>query len=264
MTAMSDIFDLGDLPDDPVKRAQLHARPELPRRFYETADVAAVDGGFAVRLDGRQTRTPAGHPVVLPARAIAEALAAEWNAQGSHIDPAGMPLSRLVNIALDGVAAAPEKVVDDIVAYAGSDLLCYRPAGPDGHLALIARHWDPVVAWAEARLGARPLLAEGLMPVAQPEAFTDAVRRALPAGPPLLVAALQSLTSLTGSALLALAIYEGRLDIDAAWAAASVDEDWNASLWGADAEAERHRARRAAEARAAALVVAALTRTDPR
>jgi chaperone required for assembly of F1-ATPase len=257
---MSDPFGPGRPPgDDPVRRAQALTRPELPRRFYAEASVLPSAGGFAVALDGRPTHTPSKAPVVVPTAAIAAALAGEWNAQGELIDPATMPLSRLVNAAIDAVGAAREAVADTIVAYAGSDLLCYRPDGPDGLLARIAAHWDPVVRWAEARFQAHLVLAEGLMPVEQSPALIAAVRAAVPLEPPLLLAAVQALTTLTGSALLALAVAEGRLSIDEAWAAAHVDEDWNISLWGADAEAAVRRAAREREARAAAFVIADLT-----
>jgi len=259
---MSGPFDL-DVPDDPVRRAQVLARPELPRRFYAEAAVAEAEGGFVATLDGKPTKTPGGLPAVVPSRELAAAAAAEWAAQGSHVDAATMPLVRLVNAALDGVAARADAVVDSIAAYAGSDLLCYRPDGPERLVARTTALWDPVLAWAEERLGARFVLAAGVMPVAQPPETLAAVRRAIPDGPPLLLAAVQVLTTLTGSAVLALAVAYGRLSFDAAWEAAHVDEDWNIGLWGTDAEALARRAWREAEARAAARVVAALPPVRP-
>lgn len=260
---MSGPFDF-DAPSDPVKRAQALARPELPRRFYADVAVAEADGGFVVALDGKATRTPGGAPAVVPARDLAEALAAEWAAQATHIDAASMPLVRLLNAALDGVAARAEAVADSIAAYAGSDLLCYRPDGPERLVARTTALWDPVLAWAEETLGARFVLAEGVMPVAQPAETIAAVRRTIPTEPPLVLAAVQALTTLTGSAVLALAVAYGRLTVDAAWEAAHVDEDWNIGLWGADAEALARRAAREVEARAAARVVAALPPALPR
>lgn len=259
---MSDPFDLGP-PADPVRRAQTLAKPELPRRFYAAVGVTESAGGFAATLDGKAAKTPGGLVAAVPTRDLAEALAAEWDAQTTHVDAATMPLVRLVNAALDGVAANAAAVADSVAAYAGSDLLCYRPDGPERLVARTTALWDPILAWAEARLGARFVLAEGVMPVAQPPQTLEAVRRAVPTEPALLLASVQALTTLTGSAVLALAVVYGRLDIDAAWAAAHVDEDWNIELWGSDAEAAARRGFREREARAAARVAVALAPATP-
>jgi len=202
-------------------------RTELPRRFY--TNVATVPGpdGHVLELDGRPVRTPARRLVAVPTPALAAVLAAEWAAQGERIDPATMPLTRLVNAALDGVAETLEEVRADIAAYAGSDLLCYRPDGPAGLVAQTNALWNPVIAFAERELGARLVLAEGLMPVAQDPAALSAIAAAVPPGPPLLVAALHVLTTLTGSALLALALHRRAIDFETAWASANADEDWN-------------------------------------
>lgn len=259
---MSDTpFDLGDLspgerPSDPTRTPA--AKTELPKRFYKDVATEERPEGHVLVLDGRPVRTPARHLLAVPTPGLAATLAAEWAAQGERIDPATMPLTRLVNAALDGVAADVEAVRADVAAYAGSDLLCYRPDGPDGLVARTDALWNPVVDWAERDLGARLVLAEGLMPVTQDPAALVRLAAAVPHGPPLLVAATHVITTLTGSALLALALVHGRLDFAAAWAAANVDEDWNWSLWGADGEALARRAAREAEARTAALVVAEL------
>jgi chaperone required for assembly of F1-ATPase len=255
-------FDLAALapterPSDPTRTPA--AKVELPKRFY--TDVATAEGpeGFELRLDGKPVRTPARHLLAVPTPGLAAVLEAEWAAQGDRIDPATMPLTRLTNAAVDGVAGEIEAVRADVVAFAGSDLLCYRPDGPEGLVARTNALWNPVIAWAERDLGARLVLAEGLMPVTQDPSAMAAIAAAVPTDPPLLVAATHVLTTLTGSALLALAIVRGAFDFETAWASANADEDWNWSLWGADAEAITRRVAREADARAAALVVAELT-----
>lgn len=242
-------------PLDPVQAARSNLRPKQRRRFYKEADVAAAaEGGFAVRLDGRGIRTPAGKVLAAPLRPLAEAIAGEWSAQGEAIDPSQMPLTRLANSIIDGVAAVRQDVVEDVARYLGSDLLLYRAAEPEGLVAAQTRHWDAVLDWAFATHGARFILAEGIVHVAQPERALAAMRRAIPADVWQL-GAVHSVTSLTGSALLALALSGRRLAAAEAWAAAHVDEDWNMAQWGCDEAAMQRRAARWEEMRAAAAVL---------
>lgn len=232
-------------PPDPIRLSRAAMRSSLPKRFYREVDVAGCDGVFVVRLDGREARTPGARALALPTRAAAEAVAAEWAGQGAHIDPAAMPLTRLANSALDTVAADPEAVAAEIVRFAGSDLLCYRAGEPDRLVELQAAAWDPVLAWADEVLGARFLLSQGIVFVGQPEATLAAIGRAVAAIPrPFGLAALSLMTTLAGSALLALAVVRGRLGADEAWAAAHVDEDFEIAAWGEDVEAAARRAGR--------------------
>src|SRR6185503_1571122 len=168
-----------------------------------------------------------------PVRGLAAAIAAEWQAQQDSVDPAAMPLTRLANTIIDGVAPAPGPVAAEIAKYLGSDLLFYRAEGPEGLLALQAQHWDPVIGWAAETLGARFVLAQGVVFAAQPDGALAAARAAIPSDA-WRVGALSSITTLTGSALLALALNAKRLTVDEAWTAAHVDEDWNMSTWGRD------------------------------
>lgn len=248
--------DLENGPSNPMEAARRAMRPPLRARFYAHATVGEVGaGGFPVRLDGRPVRTPAGRTLAAPTVALAAALAEEWERQGTHIDPAAMPLTRLVNTVIDGVADAGAAVAEEIGKYLASDLLFYRAEGPAGLVAAQAALWDPVLAWAAEALGARFLLAEGVMFVAQPEPALAAVRAAIPAGAWQL-AAVHALTTLTGSALLALALLKGQLSVEQAWGAAHADEDWNMAQWGRDPLALERRAFRFAEMRAAATVLA--------
>jgi chaperone required for assembly of F1-ATPase len=261
---MRDIFEdiFADAPPDPMRAARRNMRPSLRARFYKDAAAGEADGGFAVLLDGRAVRTPARKPLAAPVRPIAEAIAAEWNAQEKVVDPAAMPLTRLANSIIDGVVPAPAPVAEEVAKYLGSDLLFYRAAEPQGLVALQRKHWDPVLAWARDVLGARFTLAEGVMHVAQPAEALAAMRAKIsgtsdPAGHWRL-GALNVATTITGSALLALALAERHLSPDAAWTAAHVDEDWNMQFWGRDELALERRGYRRKEFDAAALVLSAL------
>lgn len=244
---------------DPVKAARDAARP-LPKRFYKEATAGAVEGGYAVLLDGRPVNTPGKRRVAVPSKRLAEALAAEWAEQGEFIDPSTMPLTKLVNSALDGVATQMAEVEADLVKYAGSDLICYRAGEPESLVAAQRAAWDPLIDFAREKLGARLSLAEGVMFAPQPEesvaALAAAVRRQVGegAGAPLRLAALHVMTTLTGSLILSLAKSLNFLDIEAAWAAAHVDEDFQMRAWGEDAEAMARREARLAEMRAAAFL----------
>ena len=252
-----DRFVSDDKPADPMAAARRLARQELPRRFYETAGIAERSQGFALTLDGRPAKTPGRAPLVVASRAVAQALAAEWQAQGEYIDPATMPLTRIVHAAIDRVAGEMEPVRAEIVKYAGSDLVCYRGEGPDSLTAAQEAAWGPVLAWVREALGARFLLAEGIIAVAQPAESLKAVDAALADLDPLKLAAVHVVTTLTGSALIALAVLHGALGPEEAWAAAHVDEDWQMQQWGRDEMALSRRAARWRDMQAAALILAA-------
>jgi len=245
----------GPSPRDPGEAARGAMRAAQRKRFYQTAALQERPGGFAVTLDAKGLRTPARAELIAPHRDLAAAIAAEWNAQGELIEPASMPLTRLANSVLDGVAARVDEVGADIVNYVGTDMVFYRADGPQGLIDRQSAHWDPVIDWASERFGGRFVLAQGIMHVAQPQGVLDRIRAALPRDPwPL--GALHLATTLTGSALIALALAGGRLDQEVAWAAAHVDEDWNFSLWGADEAVLKKRAARLADLQAAARVLA--------
>ena len=233
-------------------------KASLPKRFYK--DVAVKDeGGEAVLLlDGKPVRTPGKAPLALPTRAAAEALAEEWRAQGDRIDPETMPLTRLANSAIDGVRGREQAVAADIVRHAGSDLLSYRPEGPQSLVAAQAKHWDPVLAWAERALDAPLRLVAGIVHVEQPAPSLDAIARRLEAFDTFGLAALHVMTQLTGSALLPLAVALGQLTPEEAWAAAHVDEDFQIAQWGEDAEAAGRRAHRKRDFDAAVRMLALL------
>jgi chaperone required for assembly of F1-ATPase len=256
---MRDLFeqDKGEKPVDPRQSARQSARPVLRNRFYTAVATAEVPGGFAVTLDGKQMRTPAGRVLAVPTGQVVDALRAEWDAQRPAIDPARMPMTRLINSIADGVVDNPQETADELVKYLGSDLLFYRADGPDRLVAKQAAAWDPVIRWAADELGARFVLAEGIVHARQSDHAIEAARKAIPADG-WSVGALHSVTTLTGSALLALALLHGFADAEAVWRAAHVDEDWNFETWGNDDLAMTRRAAREEEFNVAALVLMSL------
>ncbi|MFD1696899.1 ATP12 family chaperone protein [Roseibium aestuarii] len=250
-----DLTRASETDKSPEQLAQELSKRELPKRFYQVATHAAVEGGFTVHLDGRAVKTPGKAPLVVAAEPLARAMAAEWQAQEKVIDPGQMPLTRIVNSAIDAVALRQAEVADDAAKYCGTDLLCYRADGPDALVERQRRHWDPVLAWAEELLGGRFVLIEGLIHRSQPESLLKAYRARLDGLDPLRLAAFHTAVTLTGSAVLALALAEGRLTPDETWSAAHVDEDYNIDLWGQDAQAAQIRAYKKAEFDAASLIL---------
>jgi chaperone required for assembly of F1-ATPase len=250
-----EIFALESLdPADPRELARRNLRG-FKRRFYEAVAVREEPGGFAVVLDDRPIKTPARRSLAAPRRPLAEAIAEEWRAQVDFVDPAGMPMTRLANTIIDGVAAAHAAVTAEIVKYLGSDLVCYRATTPQGLVARQALHWDPVIAWAKDKLGADFTTVAGITFRHQPGQAIARAETAIPRDPWRL-GAVHTVTTLTGSALIALKLAAGNVSLDEAWTAANVDEDWNIDLWGRDELGQQRRAYRFAEMTAAARIMA--------
>jgi chaperone required for assembly of F1-ATPase len=240
---------------DPIRLAQQKMRRELPKRFYKEAGYAPGEAGFTVQLDGKAARTPNRAVLTVPGERLAAALAAEWNAPQDVIAPTAMPLTRIVNAAIDGVAANMAAVRADIVAYAGSDLLCYRAGSP---AALVQRQeaaWTPLINWAAKELGARFIVVEGIAHVAQAPQSLAAIERALAGYDAFRLAAIHTITTITGSAIIALAVARARLSAAEAWTAAGIDEDWQAEQWGEDPAARARRNERCRELEAAAFIL---------
>lgn len=256
---MKELFDevAGHSPHDPREVSQQSARAALRKRFYKDATVSEGPDGFSVTLDGKPVRTPGKKLLAAPTRELAQIMADEWSTQAENIDPMSMPMTRLANAAIDGVADNAAAVRDDIAKYFGSDLLFYRASFPEELIARQAEHWDPVLRWAAADLGAHFILGEGVMHVAQPDRAIAAAREALPEDAWRL-AAMHVATTLTGSALLALALQRKAREEAQVWAAAHVDEDWNSQQWGEDEEVASRRASRLSDFEAAAKVLKAL------
>lgn len=240
----------------PQGEAQRSAPSDSLKRFYKTVTITEREAAFAVLLDGREVRTPGRNRVAVRDVTVAEALRREWDAQETHIQPHRMPLTRIVNTALDRVADQTEAVRADIVRFADSDLVLYRAEGPPDLIAEEDAAWDPLLAWAAADLGASLQPLTGIVYVAQDAEALAAIAEALAPFDALELTALHTVTTLTGSAVIALAVALGRMSPTEAWTAAHVDEDWQMRQWSRDAAALEMRAVRWLEMEAAALVLA--------
>lgn len=204
------------------------------KRFYKKAEAGADRG---ILLDGRPVRTPGRAPLVAPTEALAEAIADEWDQQGDVIDPRAMPLTGLANAAIDRIAPDAKVFADGLAVYGESDLLCYRAEGPESLAARQSEAWDPILAWAQQRYDVVFELAMGVIHMPQPPETVARLREAVAARDPFQLAGLSPLVTVSGSLIVALAVAEGALSLDAAWAAATIDEQWQAENWGEDAEA---------------------------
>jgi chaperone required for assembly of F1-ATPase len=204
------------------------------KRFYTQATVSPEEGGVAVLLDGRPVRTPARNLLRVPTEELAEAIAGEWNAQGEKIDPRAMPLAGLANAALDRVAPDPASFGRTLAEYGESDLLCYRAEGPQSLVERQERVWDPLLAWARTRFGVAIETTTGVMHRRQPAETVEQLGRAAAARSVFQLAGLAPLVTIAGSLIIALALAEGAIGLEAAWDAAMLDEAWQAEQWGAD------------------------------
>lgn len=209
------------------------------RRFYKDA-VSAPAGegeGHQLLLDGRPVRTPAKALLIVPEAALAEAMAAEWREQGEQIDPRAMPLTGLANAAIDRVTPDPPAFAAGLARYGESDLLCYRAEGPERLVARQAELWDPVIAWARRRYDIELRIVSGIIHQPQAAEAVSRIGRAVAARNAFRLAGLSPLVTVSGSVLIALALDEGAVDPGAAWAAASLDDQWQLDQWGEDKEA---------------------------
>ena len=212
------------------------------KRFYQAAEVTSAGGGYGVALDGKPLRTPAKVELVVPSRALAEAIAAEWRDQGEEIKLDALPLTRLTSTGIDLVTPRRAEVGAEVARYAGTDLVCYRA----GHPPELARRqhaaWQPLIDWATMRYDAALEVTVGVVPIAQPVRSLRAFAAAVGAYPPLELAALHLATAACGSLVVALALVEGRLDAEQAFNTAQLDESFEIELWGEDAEQTERRA----------------------
>ena len=213
------------------------------KRFYKDTGVDEGEGGFRLLLGGKPMRTPAKAILVVPTRALAEAIAAEWAAvpEKAEINAAHLPLTRLAATGIDRVVTRREEVIADTAKYAASDLLCYRATGPDSLVGLQRERWDPLLAWAAERHGARLVTADGIGFVEQGAEARARLHEAVAAHGDLALSALYNLTHTAGSVVIALAVSDGRLDAAGAFTAAQTDELYQVDRWGDDPIAEKQR-----------------------
>jgi len=233
------------------------------KRFYKQADWAPREaGGFAILLDGRPVRTPKRAELRLPSRELAEAVAAEWSAQGERIVPASMPLARLANTAIDWVAPERQRICALVAGYGETDLICYLAPEPEELAARQAALWRPLVDWASRRYGARLRSTQALQPTPQDPLALAALRRAVEERDDMALMALHDLVTIGGSLVIGLALAEGEIDLERGWTAALAEELFQAERWGEDEEAAARRSRLKRELAAALRFMELLRRTD--
>ena len=207
------------------------------KRFWKQAVAEPCDGGFTVTLDGRAVKTPAKRLLVLPTLAMAEVIAAEWDAQQGRVKPETMPATRAANSAIDNVAIQFAAVAHDLARYGETDLLCYRATAPQELIDRQADAWDPLLAWSAAALRSPLIATAGVMHIRQPETSIAKLTSQIHAFTPFQLAAVHDLIAISGSLILALAVTRGRLSLDEAWRLSRIDETWQNELWGVDEDA---------------------------
>ena len=206
------------------------------KRFYKETAVDLGDGGHRVLLDGKPMRTPAKAVLVVPTRALAEAIAAEWGQvpEKADINAAHLPLTRLAATGLDRVTSQRARVIEDTAKYACSDMLCYRASEPETLVKRQTETWQPLLDWAAERYGARLVVVEGLSCGAQPAPPVPRLHDRVGTHTDHRRSALYNLTHISGSLVVALAVAEGHLSAADAFAAAQLDELYQVERWGAD------------------------------
>ena len=209
------------------------------KRFWAAATVAEAEGGFSVHLDGRPVRTPAKAPLILPTRALAAMVAAEWQAQQGEIDPETMPATRAANAAIDKVRGQVDEVAAMLTASAETDLLCYRAEAPEGLVARQRAAWDPLLDWAAGRYGVRWNLVTGIMPRPQPDETLTRLGAQVAGFTAFELTAFHDLVAMSGSLVIGLAVTEGIAPPQDLWQASRIDEDWQIAQWGEDEEAAK-------------------------
>jgi chaperone required for assembly of F1-ATPase len=229
------------------------------KRFYKHVSVGAAENGFTVLLDGKAVRTPGRNMLVLPTERLADAIVKEWQAQGEKIIATTMPLLRLANTAVDGVAANRDGVIGAILRFGENDLLCYRAHQPPELAARQREAWDPLLDWVARAHGANLRVVQGLTHMDQPAEALAALHRALKKSDAFSLVALHVIASITGSAVLALAVADGLVSGEDAFGLSRIDETYQAEKWGEDTEASR-RARNLAHELHKAVELMAATR----
>ncbi|WP_240796875.1 ATP12 family protein [Terasakiella sp. SH-1] len=216
--------------------------PSAPlKRFYKTVAVEQDGDGFRVTLDGRQLKSPAKRSLLLPTKALADALAKEWDAQEEHIQPLTMPMMALASTAVDRIGELRDGVIEQIAKYAETDLVCYWTDEPKELAERQAKAWMPYIDWAKETYGAEFKTQTGIMHVEQPENSVRAIREVVEGYNDWELSGLSSATHCTGSILLALSLTEGRIDSAQAFEDSQVDETYQIELWGEDWEAKDRR-----------------------
>lgn len=225
------------------------------KRFWQTTSTEETEGGWAVLLDGRRVKTPAKRDIVLPVKALAEEVAAEWDAQEGEVAPLSMPLTRAAATCLDRVAPEFNAVAKMISEYGETDLLCYRATHPEGLVRRQTEGWDPVLAWLREAHGVHLAIAAGVMHVKQDPDSVARLAAMVQEQDAWALTALSEMVTISGSLVLGLSVRQGSLNAEDAWRLSRIDEQWNIDEWGEDADAaELAQTRQADFLRAAGLL----------
>ena len=222
-------------------------KPKRIKRFYKKATLKGKAAPFCVMLDGRPVKTPMRQPLCVTSRAMGRAIVREWNDQEVFIEPETMPVTKYTNTAIDRVEPRRKAIIDEIVAFAASDLICYRAESPAGLVQRQAEIWDPVIEWVKSEYGLAFTTVAGIVYASQPDETLAKTWKLLEQKSSFELVAIHELANLLGSTLLTLALVGGKLTKEQTWAAAHIDEDWNLELWGTDEDTEKRRAARLKE-----------------
>lgn len=228
------------------------------KRFYEQVQYVAQDGGFAIQLDGRSVKTPMKKPLILPNEKLAQAVQGEWGAQGEKIDPYSMPLTRLANAALDRIEAERDAVIEQIIRFCGTDLLCYRADAPESLVEAQAQAWDPLLDWLKSELDIYLPVAVGITPIHVEDGLEAKFKTQIDALDVFALSGLGAIVSAAGSLVVGLGVLHGHIDGEQAYLAASVDERYQLDRWGADDDAEAQLKGREKDIKAAAVFLSLL------
>ncbi|AQX30853.1 ATP12 family chaperone protein [Bartonella schoenbuchensis] len=258
MRKILDDFNMPLDDDNPVYKVQKLSCQPLPKRFYKEVSIAHEEGGFSILLDGTPVKTPARRCLLMSTEALAALVAQEFTVQEESIDPGKMPITRLVNTVVDGIADNMQIIFEDLLRFVACDMIFYRAQTPKELVEQQCEQWDFLLDWVEEKLGARFNIAAGVMHIEQPWEAIQAVSNYLrKIESPYILAALHAMTTLTGSALIAFAVAEKKINLDNAWDIAHLDENWTKKQWGVDKEAMMRRAYKKSEFNAAAAIITA-------
>ena len=235
---MSDETEMNAAADRFVSHPGDSGKRKLPKRFYSQVAVVDTEAGFSIELDGRTVKTPAREALAVPIKALADAIAEEWDAQELEIDPEAMLVTKLANTAIDRVALRRDEITDEISAFGASDLLCYRAEHPDSLVLRQAEGWDPLLAWLKSQTGASLDVTSGVMFKAQSADDLSKLHAYVAAFSAFELSGLHQIVTISGSLVLGLAVMAKQIDAEKAHVLAHIDEIWQAEQWGADEEAQ--------------------------
>ena len=211
------------------------------KRFYKTVTIAEEDGGFVVKLDDHRLKTPEKKPLIIPTRAMTEVVKEEWDSQEDSIDPARMPMTKLLNTMLDRVEARRDEIIEDLVRFGGNDQLCYRANSPEDLVHRQETVWTPLLNWVKDHYDIHLKVTSGVLHMAQEPDELLKIRKILEGMDSYELTALHNITTLTGSLTIGLGLHAGKIDMEEAWKAGQLDETYQAEKWGKDEEAEQRR-----------------------